>query len=69
MNWINYISIYCIIGLIIITILESLQYYIKKKEPGLLLYGDYTNRERFFIILNWPVFIFSLIFSFFDKQK
>jgi len=69
MNWIQYISIYFIVGLVIMTILDSLQNYIEKKDPKLLLHDGYTNRDRFFIISLWPAFIFSLIFSFFSKQK
>jgi len=69
MNWIQYISIYFIVGLVIMTILDSLQNYIEKKDPGLLLHDGYTNRDRFFIISLWPAFIFSLIFSFLANKN
>jgi len=62
MSFIYYIATYLGIGATIMIILDTLHRLVKDQIVDEFKEG-YTNWERIYVILTWPVFTYSLIKS------
>ena len=60
MSWFNYIEIYLIIGTILMAILDITFNRVKSMLDDEFKEG-YTNLERVYVIIVWPIFLYNLI--------
>ena len=60
MSWFNYIEIYLIIGTILMAILDITFNRVKSMIDDEFKEG-YTNLERVYVIIVWPIFLYNLI--------
>ncbi len=60
MSWFNYIEIYLIIGTILMAILDITFNRVKSILDDEFKEG-YTNLERVYVIILWPIFLYNLI--------
>jgi hypothetical protein len=60
MSWFNYIGIYLIIGTILMAILDITFNRVKSMLDDEFKEG-YTNLERVYVIIVWPIFLYNLI--------
>jgi len=60
MSWFNYIEIYLIIGTILMAILDITFNRVKSMLDDEFKEG-YTNLERVYVIIMWPIFLYNLI--------
>lgn len=60
MSWFNYIEIYLIIGTILMAILDITFNRVKSILDDEFKKG-YTNLERVYVIILWPIFLYNLI--------
>lgn len=60
MSWFNYIGIYLIIGTILMAILDITFNRVKSMLDDEFKEG-YTNLERVYVIMVWPIFLYNLI--------
>ena len=56
-------SIYLLTGIIFMAVLDLFHSYLLKRHPDMIGHEGYDNYDRFFIMLFWPYFIISLIFT------
>ena len=69
MLYLKYISIYLFVGLIIMVILDIMHKMVEDVIDDEFKEG-YTNWERIYIMVMWPVFTYSLISQIIkDKQN
>lgn len=59
MKYLYYTSIYLIIGTAFMLLLDFLHRMVRKDLPEEFQFG-YQNWERIYIILTWPIFIYSV---------
>lgn len=68
MNLFNYVSIYLLVGLIIMVVLDVMHHMVKHLVDDEFK-GGYKNWERLYIILAWPTFMYSLVKTIVNNNK